>query len=295
MALPSTSSPRPEPDQRFGGRVGGFHRVVKGLAGLLGSRESPLRRTLSPVYGSLLYALSRGRGVAAELNGQSFHVDPRYRAFLQPHYEADLAGFLRDRMRPGQTCLDIGAHIGVYALQAARWTAPGGRVIAFEPNPGTAAVLRRHVRMNALEREVRVEEIALGRAAGAAPLFGEAGSGLTRLSSPNPMDVGAQTVGTVRVETVDGYCAGHQTAPDWILVDVEGFEFDVLSGARETVLARGASVSIVVEIHPAMWETTGWTRTDVDALLAALHRRIVPLTGQRDPLGEYGSVLLEPA
>jgi FkbM family methyltransferase len=293
MALPSPSSPRPEPDQRFGGAVGGFHRVVKGLAGLLGSRESPLRRTLSPLYGSLLYALSGGRGVAAELNGQSFHVDPRYRAFLQPHYEADLAEFLRDRMRPGQTCLDIGAHIGIYALQAARWTAPGGRVIAFEPNPGTAAVLRRHIRMNGLERDVRVEEIALGRAPGAAPLFGDAGSGLTRLSAPNPVDAEARHVGTVRVDTLDGYCAARGTAPDWILIDVEGFEFDVLAGACETIRARGPSLSIVVEIHPTLWEATGWTRAGVDSLMASIARRIVPLTGQRDPLGQYGSAVLE--
>jgi FkbM family methyltransferase len=294
MALPSPSSPSPEPDQRFGGSVGALHRVVKGLAGLIASRESPLRRTLSPLYGSLLYALSGGRGVAAELNGTSFRVDPRYRWFLQPHYEADLAQFLRARMRPGQCCLDIGAHIGVYALQVARWTAPGGRVIAFEPNPGTATVLRRHLRMNGLESVVRVEEIALGRVAGAVSLFGETGSGLTRMAAPNPDDAGAQHIAMVHVQTVDEYCAASTLEPDWMLIDVEGFEFDVLSGAMATILRRGPALSIVVEIHPTLWETTGWSIADVENLCAAIERRLVPLTGQQDALGQYGSILLEP-
>src|SRR5205085_2832251 len=214
MASPLPSSQRPEPEQRFGGSVGGLHRVVKALAGLIGSRDSRLRRSVSPLYGSLLYAMTGGRGVSAELNGQIFRVDPRYRWFLQPHYEADLAEFLRDRMRPGQICLDIGAHIGVYALQIARWTAPGGRVIAFEPNPGTASVLRRHLHMNALDDVVRVEGVALGRAPGAAALFGETGSGLTRMSSPNPVDGGAQQIATVPVSTVDAYCAAQSLHPD---------------------------------------------------------------------------------
>src|SRR5207253_2157086 len=186
---------------------------------------------------------------------------------------------LRDRMRPGQICLDIGAHIGVYALQIARWTAPGGRVIAFEPNPGTASVLRRHLHMNALDDVVRVEGVALGRAPGAAALFGETGSGLTRMSSPNPVDGGAQQIATVPVSTVDAYCAAQSLHPDWMLIDVEGFEFDVLSGAVETIRGGGPGTSIVVEVHPGMWESTGWTRDAVSALMATLGRRIVPLTG----------------
>jgi FkbM family methyltransferase len=274
--------------------VGGLHWVVKRLAGLIGSRNSPLRRRLSPIYGSLLHTLSGGRGVVAELNGEIFRLDPRHRGFLQPHYEADVADFLRTRMRAGQLCLDIGAHIGAYALQVARWTAPDGRIVAFEPNPGTAAVLRRHISMNGLERRVHVEESALGRAAGAAAIFGEPASGLTRMAAANPVDAEAQQIGTVRVGTVDEYCAAHALEPDWMLIDVEGFEFDVLSGAAATITRRGDRLSIVVEIHPGLWESTSWTRASVDGLLASIGRRIRPLTGQRDALGQYGTVLLEP-
>jgi FkbM family methyltransferase len=281
-------------DQRFGGGLGALHRLASTAAGLLGSRDAPLRRALSPLYGHVLYALSRGRGVSSDLNGQTFYLDPRFRWFLQPDYEADLARVLRERMRPGQQVLDIGAHIGVYALQIARWTAPGGRVIAFEPNPGTAEVLRRHIRMNHLEAQVRVEAIAFGRRAGAGALFGVAGSGISRLSAPNPDDLQVRPATAVVVQTVDGYCAEHGVAPDWMLVDVEGYEFDVLAGALETIRRRGAALSIVVEIHPTLWPLAGWTRAAVDGLLTSIGRVPVPLTGQRDPLAEYGSIALAP-
>jgi FkbM family methyltransferase len=281
------------PESWSGGALRRFQRLASTLGGGLGSRESPLRRRLSPLYGQLLYALSGGRGVSEVINGQTFRIDPRFRWFLQPNYESDLAAFLRDRMRPGQCCLDIGAHIGIYALQIARWTAPGGAVVAFEPNPGTAEVLRRHLRMNDLEAAVRVEPIALGRRAGHAALYGEAGSGLSRMGSPNPDDPQAKETAVVLVQTVDDYCASRRLEPDWILIDVEGYEFDVLAGAAGTIERRGAALSIVMEIHPTLWPTTSWTRVDVGALFASLGRRPVPLTGQNDLLGQYGSIALE--
>ncbi|CAN5887382.1 hypothetical protein BH18ACI5_BH18ACI5_16260 [soil metagenome] len=33
--------------------------------------------------------------------------------------------------RPGSTCFDVGANVGVYALQFAHWTGAAGRVVAF--------------------------------------------------------------------------------------------------------------------------------------------------------------------
>lgn len=281
-------------EQRLGGVVGRLHALVSALAGGAAGRDTRLRRLLSPLYGQFLHLITAGRGVAAEINGEHFRLDPRYRGFIQPDYEADLAGILRARMRPGQVSLDIGAHVGVYALQIARWTSPGGEVVAFEPNAGTAVVLRRHLRLNGLTDAVRVEGIALGRSPGTSVFFGEPGSGLSRLSAPNPEDPAAPRGTSVPVATVDGYCRANALRPDWILIDVEGFEFDVLAGAADTIRERGQALSIVVEIHPTLWPTTGWTRASVEALLASLGRRPAPLVGQGDPLGDYGSIELLP-
>jgi FkbM family methyltransferase len=281
-------------EQRLGGVLGRVHRIVSALAGGAAHRNSPLRRRLSPLYGELLNVVTAGRGVTAEINGEAFRLDPRFRGFIQPNYEEDLARILRPRMLAGSRCLDIGAHVGIYALQMARWTAPTGQIVAFEPNAGTAAVLRRHLRLNGFDERVRVEQVALGRTPGTSVFFGEAGSGLSRLSAPNPEEPSAAQGVDVPVVTVDGYCREHSFLPDWMLIDVEGFEFDVLAGATQTIRSRGRSLSIVIEIHPALWPTTGWTSDGVQALFQSLGRRPVSLVGQRDPLGEYGSIELEP-
>ncbi len=279
-------------EQRLGGAIGRIHRLASALAGGAGRRNSPLRRLLSPAYGQLLNVLTAGRGVSAEINGETFRLDPRFRGFIQPDYEADLARTLRARMKPGQTSLDIGAHVGVYALQIARWTSPGGTVVAFEPNAGTAAVLRRHLRLNGLDEVVRVEDLALGRQPGTSVFFGEPGSGLSRLATPNPDAPAAGARAEVTVATVDDYCRARRLRPDWMLVDVEGFEFDVLAGAADTIRAGGASLAVIVEIHPTLWPTTGWTADAVEQLCTSLGRRPVPLVGQRDPLRDYGSIEL---
>ena len=146
--------------------------------------------------------------------------------------------------------------------------------------------------MNRLDHAVQVEEIALGARAGTSMLFGESGSGLSRLAAPNPEAPASGGARAVAVSTVDEYCRTHGVRPDWLLIDVEGFELDVLAGAMKTIRDRGPSLSIVVEIHPTLWPLTGWTASSANALFASLGRRPVPLVGQLNALADYGSVEL---
>jgi hypothetical protein len=67
-----------------------------------------------------------------------------------------------------------------------------------------------------------------------------------------------------------------------------------LAGAANLIRARGPALGIVVEMHPSLWAASDTSRDKVAAQIAALGRRAVPLTGQVDPLGEYGHVVLEP-
>jgi len=277
-----------------GGFAGRLHRAASDMAGRIAGPDTPLRLAISPLYTRALAVVSGARGVDVDINGVWFRIDPYHRVFIQPDYEADVARYLGQAMRPGQCALDIGAHIGVYALQMARWTAPGGRVIAFEPNPETAEILHRHVIMNGFERSVRVERMAIGRVPGVSSLFGAAGSGTSRLGRPNPQSQESGTVErTVPLQTVDAYCAAHGVNPDWMLIDVEGYELDVLAGARETIARRGSALSIVVEFHPTLWEMSGASRAGVEALVASIGRVARGLTGQRDPFVDYGVVVLD--
>jgi FkbM family methyltransferase len=279
-------------DQQFTGWYRRFHRAVVGMADTLSTSESPIRRALSPAYTTLLYGLSAGRGVPAEINGETFRIDPRFRWRVQPRYEAELAAFLRARVRPGQCCFDVGANIGIYVMQMARWAAPDGRIVAFEPNPGSFEVLARHVRMNDLRDRVTLVPLAVGRESGAAQLFDDqAGSGLSRLGGANPSIGGPVAATDVRMTTIDEYCATTGTRPDWLLIDVEGYEFDVLAGAAGTI--RTFRPGVIVELHPHLYPDGETTRAAGARLIAELGLVPVPVDERdRDPW-EVGAVSLQ--
>jgi FkbM family methyltransferase len=265
-------------EQEFTGWFRRLNRMAAGAANLVSSRDSRVRRALSPLYLGLLYALSGGRGVEAEINGATFRVDPRFRTRLPREYEPELAAFLRTRVVPGSCCFDVGANVGIYVLQMTRWSAPGGRVVAFEPNPKTFEVLARHVRMNGLEARVTLVPLAAGREPGEARLFDDqAGSGLSRLDAANPATGGAVRASNVRVTTIDEYCTRFAVTPDVLLIDVEGFEFDVLAGAQGTI--RRARPHVIVELHPRLFPHGAATQAAGARLLADLGLRPVPIRG----------------
>ena len=61
---------------------------------------------------------------------------------------------------PGACFYDVGAHIGFYSLLAARLVGQGGHVVAFEPDPANAAVLRENITRNNLG-QIEVVPVAL--------------------------------------------------------------------------------------------------------------------------------------
>ena len=125
--------------------------------------------TLERLYASLLRVVTAGRGLAWRLDDTTtLRIDPRCRWIRHPDYEAAVVEYLRSRIRPGDCCLDVGAHVGFYVLQMAMWAAPGGRVIAFEPNPTARAVLEANVRLNGFQPRVTIEAAGISSAAGTA-------------------------------------------------------------------------------------------------------------------------------
>lgn len=264
------------------------------MSGTLG-RDSTLIRALRPTYEWMLNVTTGGRGVLQTLNGRErFRVDPRQRQHFPETYDPCVCDHLRKRVKPGSVCLDIGAHVGIYALCLAEWAGPSGHVFAFEPNPRTRDVLRKHVALNRFSTRITVLSEAVSDAPGHATLIAAGREGFSRLGKPNP----AYPEGTpvvVPVTTVDAFCRHAEIAPDWIVMDVEGYEVAALAGARDTILAQHGAVGLVVELHPNVWEASGTSRARLESLLTELSLRPVPLTGQKDPLGEYGIVALEPA
>ena len=265
-------------------------RLARVASAALG-RESWLIRQLRPAYESTLQILSGEHGVQWEINGVPFRIDPRYRNQLGNIYEAEVAHFLSERIRPGSTCFDVGANVGAYVLQLAHWTGPTGRVVGFEPNPLAVEVLSAHVRLNGFEPIVTIEKSAVGSSIGSTTMYCSDADGMSRLAEQNSMLDVTERI-TVPVITIDDFCARTGLEPDWILIDIEGFELAALRGAARTIAHRRGNLGLVVEIHPGLWASAGTDRSDVERFLAETGLRAISLNGQHDPLGEYGLVHL---
>ena len=206
----------------------------------------------------------------------------RYRAMgLQEyHYlrdgnpETHEAAMLQRLMRPGMTVVDIGANHGLFTLEVLEFIRPGGRVHAFEPATATRELLEANLKANGLEGEVRVFPAAVGAAPGEASLrIHDEWSGLNTLARRDITWLGrelkADRVLTVPVVTLDDHAAAHGLDRiDFLKIDVEGFELDVLKGARGLLDAGRIDIAML-EVGDVTCANAG---VEPSAILAELGR-----------------------
>lgn len=271
-----------------------LRRTAKSISGTIG-RSHPLINALRPAYDRLLDWSSNGQGIMQTINGrEQFLIDPHQRVHFPEIYDPAVCSYLRQRVKPGDVCLNIGAHVGLYALCLANWSAPGGRVYAFEPNPLTRELLSKHVALNNASERIKVVAQAISDSPGETTFFATGLEGFSRLGQPNPQatHAGLRPI-TVEVTSIDDFCAEQGIVPDWIIMDIEGYEIKALAGARKTIKTMSGRLGIMVEMHPNVWPLTGTSRAHLESLLAELSLKPVMMSGQSDPLSEYGIVRLE--
>jgi FkbM family methyltransferase len=158
----------------------------------------------------------------------------------------------------GAVCWDVGAHLGYHALAFAALVGPGGRVVAFEPNPANLARLAMHLARNpVLAGRVTVQPMALSDTVGVTGFRSSAhvesgmssGGHLAAVRPPNDLSSYKQfQVTEVESSTMDRLVgSGALPAPDVVKVDVEGAESAVLKGGRDVI--RAARPLLLIEVH----------------------------------------------
>jgi FkbM family methyltransferase len=187
-----------------------------------------------------LYVKTFGRSSLQKVNDKLLHFALRsrgYNNFAGP-WESGEANFIRilANFNPS-LCVDVGANKGNYSR--ALLGLPGTKVIAFEPLPKAFKSLE------AIRKEFpdRFRCFNLGIADKEAVLtlhFGEEDSELASFSSEvNQIGyVGRENVNVVksRVITLDSFWENRETEEiDLLKIDTEGYENEVLTGARNTI------------------------------------------------------------
>jgi FkbM family methyltransferase len=180
-------------------------------------------------------------------NGLWIRIDlARERSWWAGTHEPALQAELRRILHRNIVMYDVGAHIGFYSLPAARL---GAQVVAFEPDPDSAARLRAHIERNNLAQRVRVVEAAVWSASNPLISFRR---GLPRSQGGVSCGVRQPVVATgpiipVKAICLDDFVADGGPAPQLVKVDVEGAESEVLKGATDIVQAFRPI--LIVEVH----------------------------------------------
>lgn len=204
---------------------------------------------------------TRGSIGVQTLDGARFHhrigttdelvLDAQYGSprFLAAGYQA----------RETDTILDVGAHIGVFAVLAARHV-PKGVVHALEPGAENFVLLQRNLRENGVKNAV-AHKLALSRSTGTIRLYHGPGS-VGHSLYPNPewegvpielRDKGAEPEEPhedIYAQVFEEFLAEQKiNRVDYMKMNIEGAEYDVFDQAPDSVLRSISAMQ--VELHPA--------------------------------------------
>jgi FkbM family methyltransferase len=187
-----------------------------------------------------------------------------YRAI--PWRGLQLRRFYRRFVPAGGLAFDVGAHAG---NRVAAFRALGARVVALEPQPDFVRLLQRRF---GADSQVTVLPLALGREPGQARLLASARTPtVSTLSADFVRRAGAVASfegvrwapgPLVQVDTLDALIARHGR-PDFVKIDVEGFELEVLLGLSQPLPA------LSFEFLPAVRDVALGCINRLEALAAA--------------------------
>src|SRR4051794_20273378 len=241
---------------------------AKGLFRVASRRPVPMPHlwTMPPAWWSEAPAVrARRLGLRLELD---LRDNLQRTLYFTGTYEPGLLRLLDDELRAGDVILDVGAHVGVHALAAARRLRELGgssRVIAFEPTPDSAAAVHAAAARNGLS--VEVVQSGLGEADGEIELRGD--------PRYDPRDAGVRSqfgegevVARAPVTTFDAWAERSRLDRlDVVKIDIEGAEILALRGMHET-LRRLRPRLLAIEVKDVVMQRGPGDEAALHSLLA---------------------------
>lgn len=177
-------------------------------------------------------------------------------------FETAETAFVERWLQPGMIVLDIGAHHGYYTLLASSLVRAQGRVFAFEPSPRERKALREHLKLNGC-RNVVVEELALGCEEKVAELYVVQGNQTGCNSLRKPMIESTAVTKKAQVARLDDWIEEQKIERvDFIKLDVEGGELDVLKGG-DRLLERRPRPVVLAEVQDVRTEPWGYRAKEI--------------------------------
>lgn len=213
---------------------------------IIGRSDQPSR--VATAFHNLANSIARNRSEVCPCYGplQGFKMSTdwtRYRGYVYGNWEPVATQAIISNAKRGMCAFDIGAHLGYYSLLLAKCVGPQGRVVSFEAAPGNFCTLQQNILINSLDNVELVNLAVFSKS-------GTIGMSVSPECFSGDWSINRQTQGDrIQVQTVslDQFCQAKSVFPNFLKIDVEGTEYDVLVGGRETI--GKSRPTMLIELH----------------------------------------------
>lgn len=173
----------------------------------------------------------------------------RYYYFYKSHDERYEVNNLKKIINQDYLCWDIGANIGFYSFLLAS-IANNGQVFSFEPISKTYEYLQHGNKVNGF-KHITLNNFALGSEKTSQKIFFND----ENLCAGTASFVGSEQLSdyeVVDIDTIDNV-VGNIPVPDFIKIDVEGFQVQVIKGALNFFKQHSPMVMIEIDEDTDQW------------------------------------------
>ncbi|WBB59177.1 FkbM family methyltransferase [Streptomyces sp. WMMC500] len=204
--------------------------------------------------------------------GARFAVDTRdliqRYVYMFGVWEPHMTGWLQRRLRPGDTFVDVGAHVGYFSMLASRLVGDAGRVVAIEASPAFYGRLRHHADLNGFGN-VRAVNAAVSDSRETLT-FILASSINTGANSIVPYDGPVESSFEAEARPLPDLLESAEVAQARVIkVDVEGAEGKVARGMAALLDQLRPDAEITIEVTPERMAQLG---DSVDELMETMTR-----------------------
>ncbi len=180
------------------------------------------------------------------IDGNKMFLDEKDSLLLSINkiYEKNETNFVKDSVNKGDIVIDIGANIGYYTLMFAKLVGDTGKIYSFEPDPRNFFILEKNIQINGYNNVI-LEKKAVSNKLGKSTLYVNENSAESSMHKPN------NVINEIYVDliTLDNYFEVNSITPDFIKIDIEGYELNALKG-MESILQSSNKTKIMIEYNP---------------------------------------------
>ncbi len=185
--------------------------------------------------------------------------------------EAEATEVVKSILNPNWVVLDAGASIGYYVLMEAKVVR---QVYAIEPVKKNFDLLNKNIKLNGY-KNVKTYRLAVGEANTSKDMLLSKYSNISTLALDKmneshkkwftKMSIGFENI---KVTTIDSFCDRENIIPDFIRMDIEGYEVEAIKGMNKTLGKMAIGSYLFIEFHPMFREDKNEMLGSIDNILS---------------------------